>query len=97
MVTIYVTVTGLDEGKNMNQRPLVVENNDTISDIFSLHYPEIYNEFQQPLVMNNVFRTFLGTSITANKQFYVKIDGTYENILTQAYIRDGAVVEIEYR
>lgn len=97
MVPIYVTVTGLPEGKNMERRELTVENNDTISEIFSLKYPEIYEAFQRPLVVNNVFRSFMGVSSTSSQQFYVKIDGTYENILTQAYIRNGAVVEIEYR
>ncbi|PWM42637.1 MAG: hypothetical protein DBX52_00795 [Clostridiales bacterium] len=97
IVPIYVTVSGLEEGKNMQSRELMVKNNDTIAQIFSLEYPEIYEMFLQPLVMNNVFRSFMGVSQTSSKQFYVKIDGTYENILTQAYIRPGAIVEIEYR
>lgn len=97
IVPIYLTVTGLGEGKDMADRKLMVENDASIAEIFSLEYPEIYEEFQQPLVMNNVFQSFLGVRPTSSKKFYVKIDGTYENILNQAYIRKGAVVEIEYR
>lgn len=97
IVPIYLTVTGLGEGKDMTDRKLMVENDASIAEIFSLEYPEIYEDFQQPLVMNNVFQSFLGVRPTSSKKFYVKIDGTYENILNQAYIRNGAVVEIEYR
>lgn len=97
IVPIYLTVTGLGEGKDMSSRKLMVENDASIAEIFSLEYPEIYEDFQQPLVMNNVFQSFLGVRPTSSKKFYVKIDGTYENILNQAYIRNGAVVEIEYR
>ena len=81
----------------MENRELLVEENDTVAEIFSLKYPEIYEEFQQPLVMNNVFQSFNGVRSTSSKQFYVKINGTYENILTQAYVYSGATVEIEYR
>lgn len=97
IVPIYLTVTGLGEGKDMENRELLVEENDTVAEIFSLKYPEIYEEFQQPLVMNNVFQSFNGVRSTSSKQFYVKINGTYENILTQAYVYSGATVEIEYR
>lgn len=97
MVPIYLTVTGLGEGKDMTDRELTVPDDSSIADIFSLKNPEIYEDFQQPLVMNNVFQSFLGVRPTSSKHFYVKIDGTYENILNQAYIRDGAVVEIEYK
>ena len=98
MVSIYVTVTGLPEDKNMENRELTVAMNDTLYDVFSDKYPEIYRMFEQSLIANNTFRSLLGVTRTSSKQFYVRIDGTYENILTQAYIlRNGAVVEIEYR
>ncbi len=96
-VPIYLTVTGMGEGKDMTERKLMVKEDATVAEIFSLDYPEIYEEFGKPLVMNNVFYSFLGVRSTAKKNFYLKIDGTYENIVTQAYIRDGALVEIEYR
>lgn len=97
IVPVYLTVTGLGEGKDMTKRELKVEESATISEIFSLEYPEIYEDFQQPLVMNNVFQSFLGVRPAGSKQFYVKIDGTYENILTQAYTFEGCIIEIEYR
>ena len=64
IVPIYLTVTGLGEGKDMENRELLVEENDTVAEIFSLKYPEIYEEFQQPLVMNNVFQSFNGVRST---------------------------------
>ncbi len=97
IVPIYLTVTGLGEGKDMVKRELKVEESATVAEIFSLKYPKIYDTFQQPLVMNNVFQSFLGVRPSGGKQFYVKIDGTYENILTQAYTFKGCIVEIEYR
>lgn len=97
IVPVYVTVTGLGEGKDMERRELRVEESATIGEIFSLKYPEYYEDFQQPLVMNNVFQSFLGVRPTASKQFYVKIDGTYENNLTQAFTYQGCIIEIEYR
>lgn len=97
MVPVYLTVTGLGEGKDMTQRELMVEDNTSVALIFSMEHPEIYEEFQQPLVMNNTFQSFLGVKPTASKRFYVKVDGTYENNVTQAFIWAGAVVEIEYR
>ncbi|MBQ6824155.1 MAG: hypothetical protein IJP27_05860 [Clostridia bacterium] len=97
MVPIYVTVTGLGEGKDFANRELMVPDNSSIYEIFSLKNPEIYEDFGQPLIMNNVFQSFMGVRPSGNKQFYVKIGGTYENILPQAYIWKGAVVEVEYR
>jgi hypothetical protein len=97
IVPIYLTITGMGDGKDMKDRELLVQDDASIAEIFSLEYPKIYEDFEQPLVMNNVFFSFLGVRPSGSKQFYVKIDGTYENNLTQAFIRDGAVVEIEYR
>ena len=96
-VPIYVTVKGLGEGKDMENRKVMVPDCSSIADIFSLKNPEIYETFGQPLVYNNTFRSFMGVQTTASKKFYVTIDGTFENILTMAYIREGAVVVIEYR
>ena len=97
IVPIYVTVTGMGEGKDMKARELMVEENATVAEIFSLDYPEIYEAFQQPLVMNNTFMSFQGVRPEANKKFYVKINGTYENNLIQAYTYYGCDLEIEYR
>ncbi len=97
IIPIYITVTGMGEGKDMTARELKVEESATLSEIFSLQYPEIYEDFQQPLVMNNTFVSFQGVRATASKKFYVKINGTYENNLSQAYTYYGCTVEIEYR
>ena len=96
-VPIYVTVKGLGEGKDMKNHEVIVPNSSSIADIFSLEYPEIYEDFGKPLVSNNTFRSFMGVKASGGKQFYVTIDGTYENILPMAYVREGAVVVIEYR
>ncbi len=96
-VPIYVTVKGLGEGKDMENREVMVPDYSSIADIFSLKNPEIYEDFGKPLVYNNTFRSFMGVQASSSKKFYVTIDGTFENILTMAYIRDGAVVVIEYR
>lgn len=96
-VPIYVTVKGLGEGKDMENRKLTVPDSSSIADIFSLENPEIYEDFGRPLVSNNTFRSFMGVKTTGSKQFYVTIDGTYENILPMAYVWEGAVVVIEYR
>ncbi|MBQ7936786.1 MAG: hypothetical protein IJ333_10650 [Clostridia bacterium] len=96
-VSIYVTVKGLGEGKDMETRELVVPDSSTIADIFSMENPEIYEDFGKPLVYNNVFHSFLGVKANSSKKFYVTIDGANENNLTQAYIRIGSVVVIEYR
>ena len=97
IIPVYVTVTGMGEGKDMQARELQVENSATIAEIFSLKYPEIYEAFQQPLIMNNTFESFQGVRATSAKKFYVKINGTYDNILTQAYTYYGCTIEIEYR
>ena len=97
IVPIYITVKGLGEGKDMENRKVMVTNYASIADIFSLKNPEVYEMFGKPLVYNNTFRSFMGVQATSSKKFYVTIDGTYDNILTMAYIREGAVVVIEYR
>lgn len=97
IVPIYITVTGMGEGKDMKARELMVEENATVAEIFSMDYPEIYEAFQQPLVMNNTFMSFQGVRPEANKKFYVKINGTYENNLIQAYTYYGCDLVIEYR
>ena len=97
LVPIYVSVSGLPEGKNMEKRELMVKDGATISDIFSLEYPEIYEQFKEPLVHNNNFLTFMEVSPEKGKRFYVKIGNVESNILTQAYTYPGAHVEITYR
>lgn len=97
LVPIYVTVKGLGEGKDMENRKVMVPDGAAIADIFSLENPEIYEDFGRPLVSNNEFRSFMGVKTTASKRFYVTINGTYDNILPMAYIWEGAVVVIEYR
>ena len=96
MVPIYITVEGLGEGKDMEKREFYVKDNAALSEVFSLEYPEV-DEVFNALVYNNSFRTFMGVSPTGYKRFYVTINGTEENNLTQAYIGRGAEVVIIYR
>lgn len=97
MVPIYLTVTGMGEGKDMTARELMVAEDDSLANIFSMEYPEIYEDFQQPLVDNNVLAYFQGVRANSSKKFYVTIDGTQNNNLSQAYTYSGCTVEIKYR
>lgn len=97
LVPVYVTVSGLPEGKNMQSRELMVEKDATVAEIFSLDYPEIFEQFQEPLVDNNAFRNFMEVSPEGGKRFYVKVGGEDKNNLTQAYTYKGATIEIIYR
>lgn len=97
MVPIYVTVKGLPEGKNMENRELMVSEDASISEIFSYRNEKVYEDFLQPSVVNNSFRKLMDVAPANGKRFYVKIDGQLAHDLTIAYIRYGAVVEIEYR
>ncbi len=96
-VPVYVTVTGLGEGRDMEKHELMVDSEASVAEIFSLDYPEIYEDFRQPLVANNTFRSFMGVTANSSKRFYVKIDGMHENALSQAYVNEGCIIEIDYR
>ena len=57
IIPVYVTVTGMGEGKDMTARELMVENSATVAEIFSLQYPEIYERF---------------VTLSETRRFYVK-------------------------
>lgn len=104
-VPVFVTVSGLGEGKDMVKREYTVENYDSLSEIFSSKYKEVYEDFEYPLVANNTFRSLLGVSPSGGKRFYVTIGSTATadstttdaNNLTQSYIYSGCEIIIEYR
>lgn len=93
---IFVTVEGLGEGKDMQDRELTVDVSQTVAEIFSMQNSEIYEMFGHPLVENNEFRSFLGVQKSSKRRFYVTVDGQQEKIITQAYVRSGAKVLIQY-
>ncbi len=94
--TAYVTVKGLGEGKDIENRAIKIEDGDTIKEIFSLKYPEIYEAFGRPLIQYNEFYSLLGVRKTTSKAFHVTIDTLHENNLDQAYVYGGQSVVIEY-
>lgn len=104
-VSVFVTVSGLGEGKDMVKREYVVDDEEIVSEIFSVKYPEIYRDFESPLVANNTFRSLLGVSPSGSKRFYVTIGSTLDsqstttdaNNLTQSYIYNGCELIINYR
>ncbi len=93
---VFITVEGMGEGKDMQKREVTVDVSQTVAEIFSIRNPEIYEMFNRPLVENNEFRSFLGVQKNSQKRFYVTVDGQQEKILTQAYVRSGAEILIQY-
>lgn len=104
-ISVFVTVSGLGEGKDMVKREYIVDNEEIVSEMFSVKYPEIYQDFQSPLVANNTFRSLLGVSPSGSKRFYVTMGSTVDsqstttdaNNLTQSYVYSGCELIITYR
>ena len=97
-VPVYITVSGLGEGKDMVKREYIVDDAEIVSEMFSVKYPEIYRDFESPLVANNTFRSLLGVSPTGSKRFYVagRAPASF-NIFTQSYVYSGCELLITYR
>ena len=96
IATAYVTVKGLGEGKDFENRQIKIKDGDTIKEIFSLKYPDIYESFGRPLIQYNEFYSLLGVRKTQSKSFHVTIDTLHDNNLDQAYVYGGQKVVIEY-
>lgn len=104
-IPVYITVSGLGEGKDMVKREYIVDDAEIVSEMFSVKYPEIYRDFESPLVANNTFRSLLGVSPSGSKRFYVTIGSTADaestttdaNNLTQSYVYSGCELLITYR
>ncbi len=104
-IPVYVTVSGLGEGKDMVKREYIVDDAEIVSEMFSVKYPEIYRDFESPLVANNTFRSLLGVSPSGSKRFYVTMGSTVDaqstttdaNNLTQSYVYSGCELIIAYR
>ncbi len=78
LVTAYVTVKGLGDDVDFENRQIQIEDGDTIKEIFSLKYPGIYEDFGRPLVQYNEFYSFLGVRKTSSKAFHVTIDTLHD-------------------
>ncbi|MBR2013615.1 MAG: hypothetical protein IJ995_05320 [Clostridia bacterium] len=104
-IPVFVTVSGLGEGKDMVKREYTVDDAEIVSEMFSVKYPEIYRDFESPLVANNTFRSLLGVSPSGSKRFYVTMGSTVDsqstttdaNNLTQSYVYSGCELIITYR
>ena len=93
--TVYVTVEGLGE-LDFKNRQIQIKEGDSVVDVFSLKYENIYEDFGQPFIRNNEFQSLLGVKKTAEKSFRVKIDGKHDNTLDNTYLHDGQVLTITY-
>ena len=92
--TVYVVVTGLED-KDIERR-INIQDGDSVMDVFSLKYEDIYNDFGKPLIRYNEFYSFMGVKKTADKAFHVKIDGKFDSNLEYAYLYDGQTLTISY-
>lgn len=95
-VTAYVTVKGLENGNNFENRQISVTDGDSLAEIFSLKYKDIYEAFGQPLIQYNEFQSLLGVRKTNEKSFHVTIDGVFDSNLSQAYVYGGQTIVISY-
>ena len=93
-VTAYITVQGLENG--FENRQIKIEDGDSIANIFSLKYKDIYEAFGQPFIQYNEFQSFMGVRKTEEKSFHVTIDGRFDSNLSQAYVYGGQTVVISY-
>ena len=96
IVTVFVTVEGLEEGKNFENRQISIKDGDPISEIFSLKYEDIYEAFGQPLIQYNELQSILGVLVTNEKSFHITVDGKFETDLSQAYVYGGQTIVISY-
>lgn len=94
--TVYVTVKGLGEDIDFENRQIKIKDGASIKEIFSLKYPEIYESFGKPLIQYNEFYSLLGVRKTQSKSFHVTIDTLHDNNLDQAYVYGGQTIVIEY-
>lgn len=95
-VTVFVTVRGLEDGKNFENRQIKISDGDAVADIFSLKYKDIYEAFEKPFIQYNEFQSFLGTRKTPEKSFHITIDGKFDSDLSQAYVYGGQTIVISY-
>lgn len=93
--TVLVTIKGFGE-KDFTNKQIKIEQGDTVENVFSLKYEDIYNDFGQPLIRNNEFYSFMGEKKTAGKSFHVTIDGKFDTNLSQAYLNNGQILVISY-
>ncbi len=95
IVEAYVTTTGFGDNDVTNY-PIYIKDGDTVENIFSLQYEEIYNKFGQPFVYKNEFTSFMGEQKGDGKSFHVRIDGVFDTNLSQAYVYEGQTVYIDF-
>lgn len=95
LVTVFLTVKGLGD-RDFENRQIRVKDSDTLAQIFSLEYENIYNEFGKPFVYKNEFYSFMGVEKTPEKSFHVTIDGRHDNNLANAYVFENQTVVISY-
>ena len=95
LVTVFLTVSGLGD-QDFENRQIQVYDSDSLANIFSLKYENIYNEFGKPFVYKNEFYSFLGVEKTPTKSFHVTIYGIHDNNLSNAYVYEGQTIAISY-
>ena len=95
--TVFVTIKGFDN--DFENRQIKIETNgDTVKEIFSLKYPEVYEAFGKPFIHKNVFSKFMNKKATPEgAHFQVTIDGDIHRNLENAYVFDQQTIVIEYK
>lgn len=97
LVSAFVTIKGFGDGVDFENRQIKIEDGDSIKNIFSHKYKNIYESFGKPYVENNEFHNFMGKYKENGRYFQVTIDGKFDSNLDQAYVYGGQTVVIEYK
>jgi len=96
-ITVYLYASGLGEGKDFEAHELEVYDDDSLADIFSgVGDYSKYQEEYDSIVLNHVLDSFEGVNADNGKTFTVKLGGDNCLILENAYVYDGARIDIVY-
>lgn len=95
-VTVFVTVKGFGDDVDFANRQIKIEDGDSIKNIFSYKYKNIYEDFGKPFIQYNEFKKFMDYEAKDGKSFSVKIDGVFSSNLELAYVYEGQTITIEY-
>lgn len=94
-IHIFVTTIGFGD-KDAQHQQLDVLSSDSIKEIFSKKYPDIYESFGKPLVLSSGFESFNGIKCEPDKYFKVSVNGVFVMDIAQEYVKSGDLITIEY-
>ena len=93
-VTAYLTVQGLGEDVDFENRVIKIVEDDTVMQIF--RYEEYAEQFGKLRFHKNELVMFMDVKAENSKGFHVQIDGIDDNNLDQAYVSEGQTITIKY-